>query len=103
MSKSFKELVNKTSTENSRTIAAERTKELLKEYGMDKITWLDFYNFLYRKAHDFDNLGKFDWSAAIKVVDPETGKEYSIEPNLQKSNHAELFCNPSLIIKVNND
>ena len=72
MAKSFKELVDKTSNENSRTIAVKRTDELLKEYDM-KVTWLDLYNFLYHKAHDLNNLGNFDWSSAIKVVDPETG------------------------------
>lgn len=108
MAKSFDDLLAKTSTVNSRIIAAKRTEELLREYKMEKITWLDLYNFLYRKAHDLNNLGSFNWGAEIKVkaVDPKTGeeKEYSIEPMLYtKSNKAELFCDPTLIIKINND
>jgi hypothetical protein len=76
MAKSFRDLVEKTSNANSRDIAAKRTEELLKEYKM--VTWLDLYNFLYNKAHDLNNLGNFDWSATIKVVDPETGEEQII-------------------------
>lgn len=81
MAKSFKELVEKTSNENSRTIAAERTKQLLKEFGMDKITWLDLYNFLYNKAHDFNNLGNFDWSAEVRVLNPKDGVAKQVETN----------------------
>jgi len=100
MVKSFKELVEKTSTENSKKIAEERTAELLKEYKMDKITWLDVYNFLYYKAHDFKNLGKFDWSAEVRVVNPETGEEFTIEPTLDKNQQGELFCSPTLVLKL---
>ena len=80
MAKSFKELVDKTSNENSRTIAAKRTDELLKEYDM-KVTWLDLYNFLYQKAHDFNNLGDFDWSAEVKVLNPKDGVAKQVETN----------------------
>lgn len=48
---------------------------------MDKITWLDLYNFLYRKAHDFKNLGNFDWSAEVKVLNPKSGIAQDIETN----------------------
>lgn len=68
---------------------------------MLKITWLDLYNFLYHKAHDFKNLGNFNWNAEIKVLNPETGEQYSIEPNLAKDDTAKLFCNPTLILKLN--
>jgi hypothetical protein len=101
MAKSFRDLVEKTSNANSRDIAAKRTEELLKEYKM--VTWLDLYNFLYNKAHDFPNLGKFNWNAEIRVLNGETGEEYSIEPTLSNDDTAKLFCNPALIIKVNND
>lgn len=81
MAKTFRELVDKTSNANSRTIAAERTMELLKECEMEKITWLDLYNFLYNKAHDFRNLGSFDWSAEVKVLNPKSGMAQDIETN----------------------
>jgi len=101
MAKSFSELVEKTSNDESKDIAAKRTKELLKEYLVNKVTWLDLYNFLYHKAHDFKNLGKFDWNLKIAVLDAETGNEYNIEPKVfVKESNAELFCNPALIIKL---
>lgn len=100
MAKSFQDLVDKTSTENSKKIAEKRTEELLKEYKMDKITWLDVYNFLYHKAHDLRNLGKFNWSEEVKVIDPETGKQYTIEPVLTKEHQGELFCNPAFVLKI---
>jgi len=67
-----------------------------------KTTWLELYNFLYHKAHDFKNLGNFDWNLPIKVIDADSGKEYTVEHTLQKGSNAELFCNPSLIIKLDN-
>lgn len=67
----------------------------------NKVTWLDLYNFLYRKAHDFKNLGKFNWNENIVVLDAEKGIEYNIEPKVYiKDSNAELFCNPSLVIKL---
>jgi hypothetical protein len=102
MAKSFKELVEKTSTENSKNIAEKRTEELLREYKLDKITWLDLYNFLYYKAHDFKNLGKFKWDSEVKVINPKTGEEFHIEPRLiTQENKGELFCNPTIVLKLN--
>jgi hypothetical protein len=43
---------------------------------MNKMTWLDLYNFLYDQAHDFKNLGKFDWSSPVVIHDAETGDEH---------------------------
>lgn len=102
MAKSFKELVDKTSTENSKNIAAKRTEELLKEYKVNEITWLDLYNFLYHKAHDLKNLGSFKWDSEVKVINPKTGEEFSIEPKLITKEHkGELFCNPTIVLKLN--
>lgn len=67
---------------------------------MSNITWLDLYNFLYKKAHDLHNLGNFNWSANIKVVNPETGEEYEVEPRLANNGNYNLFCNPTLVLKI---
>jgi len=46
---------------------------------MDKMNWLDLYNFLHQKAHDFKNLGKFPWQEEVKVWDWETLDYYSVD------------------------
>jgi hypothetical protein len=46
---------------------------------MNKMTWLDLYNFLHSQAHDFKNLGQFNWSAPVVVHDAETGEEYDCD------------------------
>jgi len=43
---------------------------------IQNMTWLDLYNFLHDQAHDFRNLGKFDWSAPVIIHDAETGDEH---------------------------
>lgn len=40
------------------------------------MTWLDLYNFLYQRANDVKNLGKFDWQAAVQVYDNQHGGLY---------------------------
>lgn len=101
MAKKFSDLVDKTRTPISDDVASKRTKELLKEYLVSNVTWLDLYNFLYHKAHDFNNLGKFNWNEKIVVLDASTGKEYNIDNKVfVKDSNAELFCNPSLVIKL---
>ena len=42
---------------------------------MNKMTWLDLYNFLYKQAHDLDNVGKFEWNEPVVVHDASTGEE----------------------------
>lgn len=73
--------MKKTSNSNSKSIAVKRTEELSKEFKVEKITWLDLYNFLYEKAHDFKNLGSFDWNSEIKILDPKSGVAKNIETN----------------------
>lgn len=43
---------------------------------MNKMTWLDLYNYLHTQAHDLNNLGKFDWNSPVMVHDADTGIEY---------------------------
>lgn len=40
---------------------------------MNKMTWLDLYDYLYRQANF--NVGNFDWSANVMVHDASTGDE----------------------------
>jgi hypothetical protein len=43
---------------------------------MNKMTWLDLYNFLYEKANDIHTFGTFDWSRPVMVHDADTGDEF---------------------------
>ena len=43
---------------------------------MNKMTWLDLYNYLHAQANGLDNLGKFDWDSLVMVHDAETGNEF---------------------------
>lgn len=43
---------------------------------MNKMTWLDLYNYLYERANDVKNLGQFPWQEEVKVFDFAT-LEYS--------------------------
>lgn len=42
---------------------------------MNSMTWLDLYNYLHSQAHDFKNLGKFDWNSPVMIHDASTGNE----------------------------
>lgn len=42
---------------------------------MNSMTWLDLYNYLHSQAHDFKNLGKFDWGSPVMIHDASTGDE----------------------------
>lgn len=43
---------------------------------MNKMTWLDLYNYLHAQANGLDNLGKFDWNSPVVIHDAETGDEF---------------------------
>jgi hypothetical protein len=43
---------------------------------MNKMSWLDLYNYLHAQANGLDHLGKFDWNSPVMVHDAETGEEY---------------------------
>lgn len=42
---------------------------------MNKMTWLDLYNYLHAQANGLDNLGKFDWNSPVIIHDASTGEE----------------------------
>lgn len=42
---------------------------------MNKMTWLDLYNFLHERANNINALGTFDWGKEILVHDANTGDE----------------------------
>lgn len=44
---------------------------------MNKMTWLDLYNYLYTQANL--NVGGFDWSSPVMVHDASTGNEYNCD------------------------
>jgi hypothetical protein len=39
---------------------------------MNKMTWLDLYNFLYERANDINSGGSFPWQENVEVFDFET-------------------------------
>jgi len=43
------------------------------------MTWLDLYNFLYKKANTLSELGSVEWNKPILVHDAETGKEHEVD------------------------
>lgn len=46
---------------------------------MNRMTWLDLYNFLYERANDVKNLGSFPWQEEVKVFDFETLEYYNTD------------------------
>jgi hypothetical protein len=46
---------------------------------MSSMTWLDLYNFFHKQAHDFENLGKFDWNSPAVIHDASTGDEVNCD------------------------
>ena len=40
---------------------------------MNKMTWLDLYNYLNAQANGLDDI---DWNSPVMVHDAETGQEY---------------------------
>lgn len=43
---------------------------------MNKMTWLDLYNFLYDRANNVNAVGTFDWNKPVMVHDAESGDEF---------------------------
>lgn len=46
---------------------------------MNKMSWLDLYNYLHSQAHDFKNLGKFEWNSPVMIHDASTGEEFNCD------------------------
>ena len=46
---------------------------------MNKMTWLDLYNYLHAQANGLDNFGKFDWNSPVMIHDASTGDEVSCD------------------------
>ena len=72
---------------------------------MNKMTWLDLYNFLHKQAHDFKNLGKFEWNEPVIIHDASSGEEnycdtYFIS-NDSNSEHLVLAINIDSIFTEN--
>jgi hypothetical protein len=43
---------------------------------MNKMTWLDLYNYLYQQANNIQNFGNFNWDEPVIYHDVFTGDEY---------------------------
>ena len=46
---------------------------------MNKMTWLDLYNYLHAQANGLDNFGKFDWNSPVMIHDASTGDEVNCD------------------------
>jgi hypothetical protein len=59
---------------------------------MNKITWLELYNFLYEKANNVKNFGDFNWNSPVIIHDASTGDEYSCDTYIisDKTNQEKL-------------
>jgi hypothetical protein len=42
---------------------------------MNKMTWLDLYNFLYEYANNNKKFGKLNWQEPVMIHDANTGDE----------------------------
>lgn len=56
---------------------------------MNNMTWLDLYNYLHSQAHDFKNLGKFDWNSPVMIHDASTGDEFNCDTLVISDNNGE--------------
>ncbi len=56
---------------------------------MNKITWLDLYNFLYNQANDTRNFGHFNWQSPVIVHDASTGEEFNCDTWVISTNGGE--------------
>lgn len=46
---------------------------------MNKMTWLDLYNFLSERANNINAVGIFDWNKPVLIHDADTGDEFSCD------------------------
>jgi len=46
---------------------------------MNKLTWLDLYNFLVERANNVNAVGTFDWNRPVLIHDADTGDEFSCD------------------------
>lgn len=65
---------------------------------MNKLTWLDLYNFLYEQANSTNNIGKFNWQEPVTIYNAETGEEFDCDTyNISNSD------NDSFVLAINVD
>lgn len=56
---------------------------------MDKMTWLDLYNFLHDKANNLHSVGTFNWNKPVLVHDADTGDEFSCDTYYVSDNRGD--------------
>jgi hypothetical protein len=56
---------------------------------MNKMTWLDLYNFLYERANNINAVGTFNWNEPVLVHDANTGDEFSCDTYYISDNRGE--------------
>jgi hypothetical protein len=56
---------------------------------MNKLTWLDLYNFLYERANNVNAVGTFNWNEPVLVHDANTGDEFPCDTYYISDNRGE--------------
>lgn len=56
---------------------------------MNKMTWLDLYNFLYERANSINAIGTFDWSRPVLIHDADTGDEFTCDTYYVSDNRSD--------------
>jgi hypothetical protein len=56
---------------------------------MNKMTWLDLYNFLSERANNINAVGTFDWNKPVLVHDADTGDEVNCDTWIVSTNGGE--------------
>jgi hypothetical protein len=46
---------------------------------MNKLTWLDLYNFLVERANNINAVGTFDWNQKVQIFDNATGELFNCD------------------------
>lgn len=72
---------------------------------MNKMTWLDLFNFLHERANNIHAIGTFDWNKPVLVHDADTGDEFSCDTyyvsDSRGEEHLVLITNIERIFEEN--
>lgn len=56
---------------------------------MNKMTWLELYNFLHQQANSIHSVGSLDWNNPVKIYDATTGEESTCDTYYLTDNSSE--------------
>jgi len=47
--------------------------------NMNKLTWLELYDFLHKQDNELKNIGNFNWQSPVIIHDGTTGDEFECD------------------------